>query len=451
MGHSQVELAIMRISVCLFVLVSVFSIVNAGDILKLLKKKFKPLLKIGSKKLKDDKPEPVEVIHKKCDVIWEEKVTPLCKSVNHPQCHTEYRDECHKVWDTKCWDIQVDECTSEKKCEFVTEKQCKTDYTVTCDDHHRKKGEVDLPDNIEDVEMLEVSEDELSNPDVEKILTEPVDITNMSEDEVTKLLLDLKDEEGEQESVEGEQESVEDEQDSKTSRPKRSPKFSSITKVLKKGGKRHKREIELPEDIADFKVTPVSEEELSNPEVEKILVKPIDITDMSEDEIAEALLNLSEGETAAAEETVEEHNREKRSLHLHNAGAALLGGKLLGAPLLGVGAPLLGGKLLGKGLLKKGGKLLAPLLGGKLGGDEKPKQIVKEKLCHHHPYTECWDEPREKCWDEPVCVKVPKQKCEQVPREVCEQVDFERCEDVWEEQCEYMRVKVAKKHCRKPW
>merc|ERR1712168_1293013 len=264
MGHSQVELAIMRISVCLFVLVSVFSIVNAGDILKLLKKKFKPLLKIGSKKLKDDKPEPVEVIHKKCDVIWEEKVTPLCKSVNHPQCHTEYRDECHKVWDTKCWDIQVDECTSEKKCEFVTEKQCKTDYTVTCDDHHRKKREVDLPDNIEDVEMVEVSEDELSNPDVEKILTEPVDITDMSEDEVTKLLLDLKDG--------GEEESAKE-----NSRRKRSPKFSSITKVLKKGGKRHRREIELPEDVADLEVTPVSEEELSNPEVEKILAKPLDI------------------------------------------------------------------------------------------------------------------------------------------------------------------------------
>merc|ERR1712168_592437 len=428
------KLSAMKTIVCLLFLVCLSSISEAHLLKKILKKFKGGLLK----KFGDDEKKPTEVVTRKCDVIWEEKVTPLCKSVNHPQCHTEYRDECHKVWDTKCWDIQVDECTSEKKCEFVTEKQCKTDHTVTCDDHHRKKREVDLPDIIEDVEMVEVSEDELSNPDVEKILTEPVDITDMSEDEVTKLLLDLKDG--------GEEESAKE-----NSRRKRSPKFSSITKVLKKGGKRHRREIELPEDVADLEVTPVSEEELSNPEVEKILAKPLDITDMSEDEIAEALLNFSGEETAVEEETAEEHVREKRSLHLHNAGAALVGGKLLGAPLLGVGAPLLGGKLLGKGLLKKGGKLLAPLLGGKLGGDEKPKQIVKEKLCHHHPYTECWDEPREKCWDEPVCVKVPKQKCEQVPREVCEQVDFERCEDVWEEQCEYMRVKVAKKHCRKPW
>jgi len=420
----------MKISVCLLItFVLFFSLVDAGDILKHLLKKFKPLLKVGSKKLKNDKPEPVEIIHKKCDVIWEEKVTPLCKSVNHPQCRTEYRDECHKIWDTKCREIHVDECTSEKKCEWITEKQCKTDYTVTCDDHHRKKREVELPENIADVEMLKVSEEELSNPDVEKILTEPVDITNMSEEEVTKLLLDL----NEDEDDEDQQQSLEEK-----SRSKRSPKFSSITKILKKGGKRPKREIELPEDVADIEVTPVSEEDLNNPEVEKILAKPLDITDMSEDEIAEALLKLSEStedeeESSENEESTEEHKREKRSIHLHGAGSVLLGGKLLG-----------------KGLLKKGGKLLTPLF-GKLGGDDdKPKPIVKEQLCHHHPHTECWDEPREKCWEEPVCVQVPKQQCEQVPREVCEQVDFEVCEDVWEEQCEYMRVKVAKKHCRKP-
>merc|ERR1719244_1274401 len=171
----------------------------------------------------------------------------------------------------------------------------------------------------------------------------------MSEDEVTKLLLDLKDDEDQQESLEDK------------SRSKRSPKFSSITKILKKGGKRPKREIELPENVAEIEVTPVSEEDLNNPEVEKILAKPLDITDMSEDEIAEALLKLSE-ESTEDEESTEEHNREKRSIHLHGAGSVLLGGKLLG-----------------KGLLKKGGKLLTPIF-GKLGGDDKPKPIVKEQL-----------------------------------------------------------------------
>merc|ERR1712112_807645 len=44
--------------------------------------------------------------------------------------------------------------------------------------------------------------------------------------------------------------------------------------------------------------------------------------------------------------------------------------------------------------------------------DEEKESHVEETLCHHHPHTKCWDEP--------------------------------------EEHCEYMRVKVAKKYCRKP-
>merc|ERR1712168_806373 len=205
----------MKTIVCLLVLVCLSSFSEAHLLKKILKKFKGGLLK----KFGDDEKKPTEVVTRKCDVIWEEKVTPLCKSVNHPQCHTEWRDECHKVWDTKCFDIEVDECTSEKRCEWITEKQCKTEYTVTCDDHAwRKKREVELPEDIADIEMVAVSEDELTDPDVKKILEEPIDITDMSDDDIAKVLLDISEKE---ETVATEKVSAEEQESEVHDRSKR--------------------------------------------------------------------------------------------------------------------------------------------------------------------------------------------------------------------------------------
>merc|ERR1712029_397013 len=213
----------MKTSVCLLVLVCLSSFSEAHLLKKILKKFKGGLLK----KLGDDDKKPTEVVTRKCDVIWEEKVTPLCKSVSHPQCHTEWRDECHKVWDTKCFDVEVDECTSDKRCEWVTEKQCKTEYTVTCDDHApawRKKREVELPEDIADIEMVAVSEDELADPSVKEILEEPIDITDMSDDDIAKVLLDISEKEEEEtaEEVAAEEETVEQESEGVHDRQKRS-------------------------------------------------------------------------------------------------------------------------------------------------------------------------------------------------------------------------------------
>merc|ERR1712168_572660 len=359
------KLSAMKTIVCLLFLVCLSSISEAHLLKKILKKFKGGLLK----KFGDDEKKPTEVVTRKCDVIWEEKVTPLCKSVNHPQCHTEWRDECHKVWDTKCFDIEVDECTSEKRCEWITEKQCKTEYTVTCDDHAwRKKREVELPE----------------------------DIADMSDDDIAKVLLDIR----EKEEVEAtEKVSAEAEQESGVhERSKRGAGGLLVAKGL------------------GLKAAGLGAAGLGRP-------------------------LLGAGLGAAGLGAV----GAGAGIGLAKKGLIAAGGHHgLGLGSVGLGIKAAGGKL-----LKKGGKLLLPLF-KKLGVDDKPEPIVEEQLCHHHPNTNCWDEPKEKCWDEPVCHKVPKQKCEQVPREVCEKVDFERCQDVWEEQCEYMRVKVAKKHCRKP-
>merc|ERR1719348_1568654 len=102
---------------------------------------------------------------------------------------------------------------------------------------------------------------------------------------------------------------------------------------------------------------------------------------------------------------------------------------------------------------KKLKKVLPKLAAAALGLQETTTATTasgKETLCHHHPHTKCWDEPVEKCTDVPVCHTESKQRCKKVPRKVCQKVETEKCWDEPEEVCEYMRVKVAKKHCRKP-
>jgi len=76
----------------------------------------------------------------KCDVIWEEKVTPLCKTVHEKICKTDTKDHCHKIWEDKCWDEPVEHCTPQEECNHVLENVCKTEYTVTCDDEDGGEG-----------------------------------------------------------------------------------------------------------------------------------------------------------------------------------------------------------------------------------------------------------------------------------------------------------------------
>jgi len=72
----------------------------------------------------------------KCDVIWEEKVKPLCKTEHEKICKTDTKDHCHKIWEEKCWDEPIEHCHPKEECNHVLENVCKTEYTVTCDSEH---------------------------------------------------------------------------------------------------------------------------------------------------------------------------------------------------------------------------------------------------------------------------------------------------------------------------
>jgi len=76
----------------------------------------------------------------KCDVIWEEKVTPLCKTVQEKICKTDEKENCHKIWEDKCWDEPVEDCHPKEECNHVLENVCKTEYIVTCDKEHGGGG-----------------------------------------------------------------------------------------------------------------------------------------------------------------------------------------------------------------------------------------------------------------------------------------------------------------------
>merc|ERR1712098_160767 len=98
--------------------------------------------------------------------------------------------------------------------------------------------------------------------------------------------------------------------------------------------------------------------------------------------------------------------------------------------------------------------------------DQKCWQEPHEK-CWQVPHQRCWDETRDKCWDEARekceekihedCKDVPKEECSNVSTEVCKKTPLEKCRkephedctDKPNEKCENVKVKVARKHCKK--
>jgi len=225
-------------------------------------------------------PSPMPV---KCDVIWEEKVTPLCKTKHNKVCKPDWKEECKTEWAEECWDEPVEKCKSVKQCHTTQQNVCKTEYTIECEDAHEKKWK-------------------------------------RSTDEAL----------------------------------------------------------------------------------------------LGYDEESEALDQPEIGEAS-----LDDAGRSKR---------AIIKDK------------------------KKFKKLLPKLAVKALLGETQTTTATtaKETLCHHHPHTSCWDEPVEKCVDVPECHTEQKQRCKKVPKKVCSKVETQKCWDEPEEVCEYMRVKVAKKHCRKP-
>jgi len=247
--------------------------------------------------------------HVKCDVIWEEKVTPLCKTKHHKICEPEWKEHCHKVWDNECWDEPVEKCHSVQECHTETQNVCKTEYTIECEDPH--------------------------------------DAHHGYENEHGHHKRSVDDADGSMEVVE----------------------------VQKRS----------PHDHAE-----------------------------SDSVAADEAFLLAHSDA---------HSRMARSVKEKKVKA-----KLIPKKLFAIGAGLLGASTTTT-------STAAP---------------TKETLCHHHPHTKCWDEPVEACHAVPECHVEQEQRCKKVPREVCQQVEKERCWDEPEEHCEYMRVKVAKKHCRKP-
>merc|ERR1712098_659026 len=114
-----------------------------SKVLKALKKPFSLLpvpIPIFNNEEEEEEEESTEEeeVHVKCDVIWEEKVTPLCKTKHNKVCEPVWNEVCHKVWEDECWDEPVEKCHQVKQCHTETQNVCKTDYTVECEDAHHK-------------------------------------------------------------------------------------------------------------------------------------------------------------------------------------------------------------------------------------------------------------------------------------------------------------------------
>merc|ERR1719348_838791 len=93
----------------------------------------------------------------KCDVIWEEKVTPLCKTKHNKVCKPDWVEKCHTEYDEECWDEPLEKCSSVKECHTTTQNICKTEYTVECEKPAQKwKREADeIEQHDEDHAILE--------------------------------------------------------------------------------------------------------------------------------------------------------------------------------------------------------------------------------------------------------------------------------------------------------
>jgi len=264
----------MKISIALIFVLYLSSVLADKKGLKAIKKALKTFLPPFLQSTTTTTASPMMPL--KCDVIWEEKVTPLCKTKHNKVCKPDWVEKCHTEFDDQCWDEPVEKCSSAKQCHTTTQNVCKTEYTVECEKPAQK--------------WKREAGDELGADEVEQLENKAI---------------------------------VED----AIARTKRSIGKKKLKKVLPK--------------------------------------------------VAVAALGLEDTTTATT-----------------SAGM--------------------------------------------------------ETLCHHHPHTKCWDEPVEKCESVPVCHTEQKQRCKKVPRQVCQKVEIEKCWDEPEEVCEYMRVKVAKKHCRKP-
>jgi len=264
----------------------------------------------------------------KCDVIWEEKVTPLCKTKHNKVCKPDFEEKCHTEYDDECWDEPVEKCHNVKSCHTTQQNVCKTEYTIECEkeEHKWKREAADEGDEALD----DLSDDESFLEGHVNVHSRHARATGL---ELVKLKL----------------------------------------KPLKKKGKREAEEEEIDENNDN------------NPEQDENVVEDV-------------------------------LTRSRRDVK--------------------------------KKLLKKVLPKFALALESSTTTASTKDQ--KETLCHHHPHTKCWDEPVEKCSLVPECHTEQVQRCKKVPREVCVKVETQKCWDEPEEVCEYMRVKVAKKHCRKP-
>merc|ERR1719500_1667394 len=61
-----------------------------------------------------------------CHTVWEEVVTPRCKTTFEKQCTTEEEEKCKTDYTTECWEESKEKCKSVPKCHTEHVQQCTT-------------------------------------------------------------------------------------------------------------------------------------------------------------------------------------------------------------------------------------------------------------------------------------------------------------------------------------
>jgi len=107
---------------------------------KLLAKLSKPVYKLPLlNTLSNDTTTPVPT-EDECEVVWEDKVTPICHTTHHEVCEPDLKTHCHKIWEEECWDEDVENCRPVQECRTETHEVCKTEYTSVCEESRGSYG-----------------------------------------------------------------------------------------------------------------------------------------------------------------------------------------------------------------------------------------------------------------------------------------------------------------------
>jgi len=103
---------------------------------KLLAKISKPVYKLPLLNLlSNDTTTPVPA-EDECEVVWEDKVAPICHTSHHEVCEPDTKTHCHKIWEEECWEEDVEKCRPVQECHTESHEVCKTEYSTVCEEPH---------------------------------------------------------------------------------------------------------------------------------------------------------------------------------------------------------------------------------------------------------------------------------------------------------------------------